>query len=397
MEPGVRINDQTLNRLTVLKALRGDRLVSRRDLPGMTGLSAGTITQVTSELLRRDLIVETREEGRRAGRPRQFLQLNGDGAIVMGASQDWKGGMAVVFVDLCGNLLRSQTLTLSAMQSLEGMGSQIALALEKAIADSPFPRERIDRIGIALPAVIDARRGAIHFMVTFPSGPVAIAQGIEDRLGLPVTLENDMVCMIRAEHWFGRARDRDTFTMVHVAHALGLAQYVDGMPRHGANGFNAEISHVKTGTDAAARQCLCGARGCLLTYASIYGILSSLGGVPSADLFNIEALDAAFEAALDRAEAGDSQAAEAIALAGRHLGLALANHINTCDPGFVLVSVHNQRFIDHIARTLHEALEAYTLPALLRATEIRLVVADNDWRWKGTGALALEQAFLSSR
>ena len=56
----MRNTNQALNRLRVLKAIRRDGPISRSQLPLLTDLSAGMITQLTGELLQGGLIA-TRE------------------------------------------------------------------------------------------------------------------------------------------------------------------------------------------------------------------------------------------------------------------------------------------------------------------------------------------------
>ena len=101
----MRINDQTLNRLAVLKAIRQHGPIARSDLPRLTELSAGTITQLTAELLRRGLILERKDSTKRNGRPRTFLEIARNGAVVVGASIEGQGLLTTAFVDLMGNLL----------------------------------------------------------------------------------------------------------------------------------------------------------------------------------------------------------------------------------------------------------------------------------------------------
>ena len=48
------------NRLEVLKAIRAHAPVSRSDLPKLTGLAAGTVSQTTGELVARGLVVEAK-------------------------------------------------------------------------------------------------------------------------------------------------------------------------------------------------------------------------------------------------------------------------------------------------------------------------------------------------
>jgi transcriptional regulator of PTS gene len=392
----MRVTDQTLNRLRVLKAIRRASPVSRSELPDLTGLSAGTITQLTADLLRRALITERKESARRGGRPRTHLEIDAGQWIVIGASLAGEGRLTTAFVDLAGKSLFSVDIAMEKRESLPELAWRIARALDQAIEASPFERSRIARVGIGLPAVVDCNRGVVHFIMMLPPGPVPFAQIIEGHLGLPVNIENDSVCKARAEHWFGRAMDVDTFAMIDVGYTIGSAEYVGGVPRYGANGFNSELAHVKTASGKEARRCHCGARGCLTAYASIHGMLEHARLLGDLEFPQIAILDARFEQFLDRAESGDAKARQDFAKAGFHLGRAVANKINATDPGTVLILIPGERFGALISASFREALFDNAMPTILANTRIVSAVSNSAWRWQGTAALALEQTFLSA-
>jgi len=391
----MRINDQTLNRLAVLKAIRQHGPIARSDLPRLTELSAGTITQLTAELLRRGLILERKDCTKRNGRPRTFLEIARNGAVVVGASIEGQGLLTTAFVDLMGNLLFAHEAAYPGPGSLAALAAQIAESLAESIEASPFQTHEIARVGLALPAVVDMQRGDVQFMTTFPAGSVPFAEPISQRLNLPVTIENDMACRARAEHWFGCAQHLETFTMVHVGYSIGSAEYSDGLPQAGVSGLNPEFGHLKTDYGPQAPRCFCGARGCVTTYGSMYGILQQADLLANVPFPPVETIDARFDRFLDRADAGDPLAIELLDRAGMHLGRAVANHININDPGNVVISVLGQRFSQRIDEAFRASLIANAMPGVLPSTKIEIVVANDGWRRTGTAALALEQTYLS--
>jgi predicted NBD/HSP70 family sugar kinase len=383
MHSAMRASDQTLNRLSVLKAIRRNGPISRSELPRLTGLSGGTITQLTADLVDRGLVSEQRDDSRRVGRPPVRLEIDAGGGVVIGAGLIGQVGyLTTTFVDLAGEELFVTELPLGPASTLEEFGGTIAEALEEALAASPFDRAAISRVGLALPAVLDSQRGVVHFMTTFPPGPIPLAQQISDRTGLPLTIENALSSMARAEHWFGRARKLDTFTLVNVSHAVNSAEYVDGLPKSGANGLNSELGHVKLEAGPEARLCYCGGKGCLSAYSSTYGILQQTELIGEITIPHLDQIGEAFESVLDRA--------------ADYLGLAIANHITASDPGHVLVALTSDRFLERIEPRVRAALARNTLPGVLEATEVVLIVADPGWWHNGTAALALEQTYLGS-
>jgi len=389
------LSEQKRARLAVLKAIRHDGPVARGQLPRKTGLSAGTITSVTAQFVASGLVVEQREEVSGRGRPRVNLSINADGAIVVGATILGIGTLAVSFVDLAGSLLHSAEVRLEPANSLPDMAQALADALAEAIAASPFAAPRISRIGLALPAMVNPSAGTVLYMATMPAEPTPFAAPLAKALGIPVTIENDMVVMARAEHWFGRAQALDSFTLINFSFALGSARYVDGLPWSGANGLATEIGHTKLDAAPDARPCFCGGRGCVSAYSSIYGLLAAAGRLEGLAFPPVKGLDQRFGEFLDQAEAGDAVVLAHLHQSATFLALALANHVNASDPGTIVV-LTPARLRAMIAERFDAVFAASVLPGIGAATRIIFAEPDPDWRWKGTAALALEQTFLGA-
>ena len=392
----MQISDRILNRLNVLKAIRRWEPVSRTKLAEITGLSGGLITQLTADLLARKLIVERRDLAKRNGRPRLNLEINAEGAIVIGASQIGNGKLSTSFVDLSGNLLFSRDMALPNVTNLAELALATASALDEAITESPFALSQIHRVGILLAAVVDARKGIVHFMTTLPPGPEQFAQKIAEVLNLPVSIENEMTAMARAEHWFGRAIKYDSFTIINVGYSLGSARYLDGLPCTGANGISAEIGHTKVEFGSHARPCYCGARGCTSMYTSMYGILQADGSLEQFSFQEVERLDGMFQQLLARADGGEAKAISLLNQAGEKLGITVANHINAADPGEVLILLPDDRMRRFISEQFESSLAENVLPGLQANTGITFDVANPNWSQKGFASLALEQTFLTT-
>ena len=358
---------QSLNRLRVLKVIRQSGPIARSQLPELADLSAGTITQLTGELLQRGLVREAKQPGGRPGRPRSLLQIDAGAAVVLGGSIQ-RGRMATTFVDLAGEQLFSQEIPTPPSTSLGQLAERAAEALGRAIGASPFSRDQIAGIGLSVPGVADSASGEVHFVATLPSGPVPFSEIVAERLGLPVTLENDQSCLARAEHWFGAAQDLETFGLLHIGPSIKLAEYRDGLPQAGANGLNGEFGHVKIDYSGNARRCQCGGRGCLTAYSSIFGLLQQSGLFENESYPGASGVDDQFEALLDRADLGEKEVVRLLDEAGRLLGRAVANHVTATSPRTLLVSVDDERFERHLVPVFFAELAQHTMPGIRSAS-----------------------------
>jgi predicted NBD/HSP70 family sugar kinase len=237
----------------------------------------------------------------------------------------------------------------------------------------------------------------VLFMATLPRTPTPFASVIEEAIGVPVTIENDMTVMARAEHWFGRAQDLDTFTLVAFDFALGSARYIDGMPWTGANGISPEVGHMKIATGPDARPCYCGGHGCISAYSSMFGVLQGVGLLDDVAFPPVEKIDERFSAFVARAGDGDATALAHLRDGAAKLGVAVANHVNAADPGNVLVLLPPGGMRALTAQHFADAVAANVMPGMMENVTITVDVIDPEWRWKGAAALALEQLYLDHR
>src|SRR5690348_15183062 len=72
------------NRVAILNMIRQHGAISRADVARLTGLSVGSVTGLTRELIENGLIYEKQEGDSRGGRPPILLALQPHGAHVVG-------------------------------------------------------------------------------------------------------------------------------------------------------------------------------------------------------------------------------------------------------------------------------------------------------------------------
>lgn len=342
----------------------------------------------------RGFVVETKETEKRSGRPRVYLTIAGEGPLVLGAVISTHETLLITFVDLNGTIHSESELPFARPKSIAELAKRVSETIETAIATSGFARDRIEHVGIGVPALVDSVRGTVHFMATFDDAPYPFTATVTENIGLPVTIEKGTTYKARAQHWHGAAQGHDTFTLINVGLSLDSAAYSDGLPRVGTHGFGPELAHVRTSGPGDGEQCYCGSRGCATTYASIYGIVQRGFGamVSHLDPRNEAEFEALFIELLDQACQGDADAHAVFETAGSHLGQAVASYIKIADPGLILISVPDMRFEQVIQETFSAALREGILPAVLSLTEIQFTLQRADWHSLGTASLALEKA-----
>jgi predicted NBD/HSP70 family sugar kinase len=388
----MRISDYEFNRMRLLKAIRRAEPVARTDLVKITGLAAGTVTQLTADLVRRRILIEGKPAQKSFGRPRVELQINAKAAHVVSVFSAAHGHHVVEIVDLRGDVVFSRTVRLAHSRSIATRAAQLARAIDRTLSAASVSRADIARIGICFHGIVDNQKGIVHWLATYPDREVPVAALIEERLRIPVVIDNSTNLIARAEHWFGEAEHVDDFSVMLIDLGLGSAHYVDGMLWSGALGINSELGHVKIVSEAG-RSCYCGARGCLAAHCSVFGIVSQIAELRG-ESAPLETLAESFKIFAAQALAGDAATREIFKQAGAMLGTAASNILHERNPMRLIVMVFNAELIPLISDSFFAALKTHSLPAFAAKTEVQFkLIDDAAYYRKGCAVLALEQIY----
>jgi len=152
---------------------------------------------------------------------------------------------------------------------------------------------------------------------------------------LPVSLTNDANAAAMGEMMYGGAKGMKDFIVITLGTGLGSGVVANGELIYGHDGFAGEIGH--TTAIAGGRQCGCGRRGCLETYASATGVKRTIFQIlcdsnkPSA-LRNIPFNEMTSKHIFNEAVKGDELALECFEFTGRILGQKLADSVAHTSP-----------------------------------------------------------------
>lgn len=146
-------------------------------------------------------------------------------------------------------------------------------------------------IGVGLVGRVNHKSGVWLEIEPGKSNPTPLADILEAKTGLPVSLGNDVVCATMAEKQFGWGQETNDFIYLNVGTGLAAGFVVDGRITQGGH-FNAgEIGHAVVDIHSDVL-CGCGRRGCVERLASGLGIkeeaLRRLNNYPTSILAEAE-------------------------------------------------------------------------------------------------------------
>jgi glucokinase len=198
-------------------------------------------------------------------------------------------------------------------------------------------------VGFGIPALVDPETGAAGSSVHLPLDGVPFRDLMEERLGLPVRVDNDSNLAMLAEHRAGAARGAAHAAMLTLGTGIGGGLVLDGRLYRGAHGGAAELGHVVVDMNGPPCQGDCPNRGCLEVMAS--GSAIGREGAAAAERDPDSALGKELRAGraitgslvTELAHDGDAAALGVLTLIGGRLGVGIANIVNALNPEVVVV------------------------------------------------------------
>lgn len=372
--------------------------IARADLGRRLGLSPASLTRLSKPFLDRGLFVEgpERQDGA-VGRPAKPLDVRVDSQRFVGVKLTGEQALGVL------TDLRARTLA-SAVVDLPGHGVEqvveaVVAVVERLSADPGAGAAGAEGAGAGAGAADGGDRPAgVGVSVggkVIGSSVVARAPFLDwravdlgallaERLGLPVVIENDVVALVEAEHWFGLGRGVDNFAVVTTGAGVGY-----GLVMHGRQVVTADTGLGLGGhfpIDPTGPICLDGHRGCSTAMLSTTSMCASARGGLGRDVEYDELLALAAE--------GNPVAAQVVGTAGRSLGHMIAAVANLTMVDTVVLSGEGIGLLD-VPLAVAEMRAGVAADRDPDASEVRVLVGADDFgAWaRGAAAVAIQARF----
>lgn len=321
------------NRRRILAAVRRKGLMSRTDISRETGLSAATVSAITSDFISEDVLIgparaDAAANGR--GRPKVDLGLNPQAGII-GAMSFQLNSISAAIVDYAGVQLADSALTIDTHRASAAMLRKALIrCMSDALASAGTPHARMRGIVIGIQGIADIDGTKLIWSPVMKERNLPVQSWLEAQFDVPVRVANECDLIARALNWGDPETFSTDFAAILVAHGVGMGFFRRGGPVNGSHTSGTEFGHMVYRPEGAL--CRCGARGCIEAYAADYGIKRRANRLPEcstpANSVSAEEIEAIVAGAL----AGDADARAAIEEAGRAIGTGLANIYALTDP-----------------------------------------------------------------
>jgi predicted NBD/HSP70 family sugar kinase len=243
-----------LNERAVLDAIRDAAPISRAEISRRARISKPTVSVALQSLLHAGLVREAEEA--RAGRSygAVFFEPVPEAALVLGidiGARFLRGALS----DLRGTIRARQDIELDRAGADELLDA-VARMRDGFVAVSGLPADRIDSVVTGIPGVVEEETGRVRLAENAHGlEGMAVGAELERRLGLPVTVENDVNLAALGEHARGLGRGIDDFAFVSVGTGLGAGLVLAGELRRGRHGAAGELDFVREADDEDLDPC----------------------------------------------------------------------------------------------------------------------------------------------
>jgi len=239
------------------------------------------------------------------------------------------------------NILARKKKSTKAYEGVETILGQISKVISKLLEAAEEKELEVVAIGAGVPGVI--KDGIVLFTPNLPWNHYPLSDEIEKIFKIPVIIGNDANVSLLGEWGHGIARDTVNTIGFFVGTGVGGGIIIDKKIYTGNIGLAGEIGHITLNPDGII--CGCGSRGCLESYSSKTGILKYIQSQIRHGrdcLLKDELLEEEGDYILRSStikevlEKGDACMTEAVEIAAKYLGVAVASTLNILNPEMVV-------------------------------------------------------------
>ena len=266
-----------LNEFNILTYLNSKGKSSRHEIAREIGLTPASLTQITGRLIDAGILREcgvSSETGK--GRKQILLEINPDWKYIISISIE----VDVTFITIT-NILGEKLIqdSIPASKNLKpelflyevcDLTERLMKNFEKELRDKK--KEEADYLGVSV-GIPGSVRDGVSLGSRLWKEPVSVKSILEERLGLPVNLENNVNAFASAELAYGAGKSYGELLLIKWGPGVGSTE-IRGGDAHKFGIKPVEMGHLIVNKDG--RTCSCGKRGCLETEISFDAVNARL-------------------------------------------------------------------------------------------------------------------------
>ncbi len=295
------------------------------------------------------------------------------------------GGTNIKFAFLSenGDILYRWSIPTDVSDAGNNIIPDMASSISQKLQENKQTTSNVKGIGIGAPAFMNMETGFIYEAINLGWKNIDIRSMLEQRLKLPVVIDNDANVAALGEMWKGAGIGSKDLLCITIGTGIGGGIIINGEIIHGTNGMAGEIGHITVNPENGIL-CNCGKHGCLETISSATGMvrqaIAEIDNHQESLLFTSYQQNGHITAKtiVQAAIENDTYALKIIDRSSYYLGLALANIANTINPSRIVigggVSKAGSLLLDSIRKYFNE----FALPRVQMGADLAIATLGND-------------------
>lgn len=323
-----------VNRSAILELIRRHSPIARSEICRLLELSMPTAMRIVDELIADDLVRSTGETAGSTGRPRELLEYNKNGGVVIGIDLGGTklfGALASIGGEILGEVCKNQHSS-SGNESFNLVAEMIQILIDLA----KDKHQRLLGIAVGAPGVTHVESGVVEWAPSLNWKDFPLKDRLVERFHLPVVVDNDVNLAVLGEQWFGAGRGVNNMLLLAIGTGVGAGLVIDGIIYRGHNESAGEVGYFLPNIQALGKRYeQFGAMESIVSGIGIAGRARQLlsGSISEEQLGILNASDV-FDAARKDLDWGKQVVAETV----DYLTMVIANISTLLDPELVILS-----------------------------------------------------------
>jgi predicted NBD/HSP70 family sugar kinase len=378
-----------INRSIILNVIRSLGPIDRAEIARNVGLSPATVSGITADLIRDDLVIEKEPGDSRGGRRPIRLAINPKGGFVVGVKL-MRSAAAAVLTDFEANIT-SRIEAAFQDNDPETVLSGISDLTQKLLKKANIPRSRLQGVGVGLAGIINHKQGILRESPDFGWKDLPIRDMLTEKVHAPVFIDNNVNALTISEKWFGITQNTQHFLVISIGSGVGLGIVSNGELNRGVGGGAGEFGHIPIQPNGPL--CRCGKTGCLEALVGEEALIQATQAAYKDQ--NLPLPEADIQTLIRFAGEQDPTALKVFFAAGEVFGKSIAGLINLFNPQNILITGEGTAYGDAFFKPMTAAIKSYTTTALFDDVTLHIEsLNDDDWA-RGAASLVLQEIFAS--
>lgn len=383
-------------RKRIIRSLYYNGTLSNLEIGRQLFITPPSVNLLLKGLIEEGIVGITGHGSSKGGRKPRMYGLVKDFAYVVAVDMDQYYTRLAIFNLHNENITPPKVIPLKLDNEKQTFDTLIT-EIQELIRSSKIERSKFLGVGLSMPGLVNTKLGVNYTFLNFGSSK-SLQQLIEEKLHIPVYIENDASVLALGESKFGLAKGVSNALVIKMNWGVGLGLILNGSLYRGSAGMAGEFSHIPTVDNGII--CSCGKQGCLETETSAIvlaklakegireGKLSTLKNMVNEDLEKIDS-----SMVVKAASMGDQYSVQILSLVGFNLGKGIAILIHLFNPELIILGGSMAKANQYLMVPIQQALNKYCIPRIHDVTRIGVSSLDDRGGLIGAVVLVMENVF----